>query len=71
MTHFYIIFSPQGGTPHRQHTTLEEAESEAQRLASNNQGREFVIMRSQWGYKTSSTPEFFMLDDIKKDEVEA
>lgn len=70
MTHFYIIYSPQGGAPHKQHITIKEAEEEAKRLASKNQGREFIIMRSQWGYKTSSNPEFFTLDDMKIEEVE-
>jgi hypothetical protein len=68
MTHFYIIFSPQGGSPTKQHATLEDAETEAKRLASKHQGREFVIMCSQWGYKTSSDAVFFTLDDVKKEE---
>jgi hypothetical protein len=66
MTHFFIIFSPQGSVAlSKQHETIEIAEEEAKRLACKHPGRDFIIMSSRFGYATSSTANIFFLEDIK------
>ncbi len=44
---FWMIYSPEGGQPTRQHYRYEEALEEAQRLAKKHTTRRFYILESQ------------------------
>ena len=40
----YVIWNPKGSNPKYKHTTLEEAEKEAERLANANPNQEFYVL---------------------------
>ena len=41
---FYLVWNPRTGYTQHQHNTLGEAKTEAQRLARQNKGQEFIIL---------------------------
>jgi len=48
MKHFYMIWksSPGGNAPSKVHETLESAKIESERLAENNPGNVFVVLKA-------------------------
>lgn len=42
---FWVVWSPQGDNPSRQHFTLKDATTEAERLARGNRYREFIVLQ--------------------------
>ena len=47
---FWMVWSPSGGAPHRQHLTRSEADDEATRLARVNPGRMFLVLKAVGGF---------------------
>lgn len=43
---FWMVYSPQGGAPTRQHGSPDSAAREAERLARANPGREFYVLQA-------------------------
>lgn len=43
---FYLVWCPEKGSPTHQHGTYEDALNEAQRLARNNPGSKFYVLRA-------------------------
>jgi len=41
---FYLVWNPHTGYTQHRHQTLGEAKAEAQRLARQNKGQEFIIL---------------------------
>lgn len=42
----YVIWNPKGKNPHYKHTSLEDAEKEAERLAKENPNQEFYVLKA-------------------------
>ncbi len=42
----YVIWNPKGKNPHYKHTSLEDAEKEAERLANANPNQEFYVLKA-------------------------
>lgn len=53
---FWMVWSPQGGTPGKKHATLDDARTEANRLATSNPTREFFLLEAKESYRTSLPP---------------
>lgn len=45
-TCFYLVWNPQRREPQQQHSTLESAERESERLARLHRGQRFIVLRS-------------------------
>lgn len=45
MQPFWVVWSPQSGPPTVTHASPQEARREAERLANNNPGRSFHVLR--------------------------
>lgn len=43
---FWMVWSPQGHAPTRDHPTRQHAEREADRLARLNRGQRFIVLQS-------------------------
>jgi hypothetical protein len=48
---FWLVWCPQGTTPKYRHSTRESAETEAERLAQQDQSRDFYVVKAQSLYK--------------------
>ena len=46
MEHFYLVWEPLGGYTRHRHNNRQEAEYEAVRLAKENPGKEFYVLRA-------------------------
>ena len=46
---FWMVYSPTGGAPTRSHYSRDDAQREAERLARNNPGRAFFVLKSVGG----------------------
>jgi len=53
---FYLVWKSDGSTPIKRHETIASAREEARRLAKENQGLEFFIMRVIAGVKYMEDP---------------
>ena len=42
----YIVWNPKGNNPKRIHTSIDEAEKEAERLANSNPNQEFYVLKA-------------------------
>lgn len=47
---FWLVWSPSGGAPTRQHLTRIEADTEATRLAGLHPGRMFLVLKAVGGF---------------------
>lgn len=47
---FWMVWTSAGHAPRARHETLELAQKEADRLARNNVGTEFVVLKSVYSY---------------------
>ncbi len=59
MTHtdsFYMIHGDSGGAPTKRHATRGLALAEAERLAVNNPGRRFFVLRAECAVETATAP---------------
>jgi len=43
---FWLVWNPKGHAPTYQHGTLDQATSEAERLARTNPGQTFIVLES-------------------------
>ena len=43
---FWVVWNPKGNAPTYQHGTLDQATSEAERLARTNPGQTFIVLES-------------------------
>ncbi len=43
---FYVVWNPNGRAPMKKHPSKRDAETEAGRLARQNQGQTFVVLKS-------------------------
>jgi len=43
---FWLVWNPNGHAPRYQHGTLDQAASEAERLARTNPGQTFIVLES-------------------------
>lgn len=48
---FWMVYGDRQGAPTVKHWTRREAESEAERLATENPGIDFVVLRAVTGYR--------------------
>lgn len=53
---FWMIYSPDGGTPRVQHKTLDAAKKEAERLARHCQDQRFYLLESVGSAVSKSPP---------------
>lgn len=53
---FWMIWSPQGGAPGKKHFSVEDARTEANRLATTNPTREFFLLEGVERFRTSFPP---------------
>lgn len=42
---FWLVWNPDGNMPRHRHASFMDAETEAKRLARNNPGQEFFVLR--------------------------
>jgi len=52
----YLVWSPSGGYPMRQHDSISSAQDEARRLAELNKGQEFIVLRAIQGVTYCENP---------------
>lgn len=60
MKPFWMVWNPQGYNPTREHETLESAQREAERLARQCRGQNFVVLESV---------EVVTVDDVKRTDL--
>lgn len=51
---FWMVYSQQGKAPTYMHLTREDAQNEASRLARNNLGKEFFVLKAVSGVVTKT-----------------
>lgn len=62
---FWLVWQPETGAPTHRHPHENEARAEAARLARNNPGKAFFVLRVMAAYqKTDVAVTEFPLDDI-------
>jgi len=50
MDTFWIVWKDNGGSPSKQHTTMEEAKAEAKRLSEKHLGETFRVFACVYAY---------------------
>lgn len=61
---FWMVYSPSGRAPTYRHGTVESAKNEARRLANENQGCDFFVLKALGGYTMPRPgPEEIVIDD--------
>lgn len=53
---FWMVYSPQGNAPRREHMSRDQAEREAERLAMGNPGQQFFVLKAVTGRMTEASP---------------
>lgn len=53
---FYMVWNKDRAVPTVKHATYQLAAAEAQRLATLNPGREFVVLRAEGSFSVSPPP---------------
>ena len=53
---FWMVWNPDGRQPRYMHMTRDQAENEAKRLASENPGEKFFVLKSITGFLAKKAP---------------
>ncbi len=53
---FWFVWNPHGRNPTKAHTSSDDAEREAQRLASQNPSEVFVVLEAVSAFRTVAPP---------------
>lgn len=53
---FWMVFNPVGRSPTYMHPTRDAADTEAQRLARENPGHQFIVLKAVGGFEVERPP---------------
>ena len=69
-TRFWMVWNPDGRGPRYEHMSRSNADREAQRLARENPGQEFYVLKAVAGFVTQHQPvESIKLRKPQEDDI--